>query len=158
MMKRKVLSLLLAILALLCALTGCDTVSQIAGNVADAAREELEAQIQAILEEYKLEVVELKTTVGKLNNEGGSVQFFCAVLVRSEKDALLQDCANTLGKVFEDAGVVIQTGSQVESEYLVNKELSYKFDSFDDGSQYYTIYVYTSVLPEVTGGNSSSGN
>lgn len=146
-MKRKLLSLLLAVLMLGCVFAGCDA-GEIAGSVADAAKAELEKQVQAVLAEYKMDIIELKTTVGKLNDEGGSVQFFCAVLVRAENDAVPQSCADALGKIFEASGVTLQTGSAVKNTYLVNKDLSYSYTSFSDGSTYYTIYAYSSVVPD----------
>ena len=147
-MKRKLLCLLLALAMLLGTLTGCGAVGEIAGNVADAARSELEKQVQTMLAEYKVDVVELKTTAGKLNDGEGTFQFFCAVLVRAENDAIPQSCAAALDKTFQDAGVMPQTGSAIESPYLVKKSLSYKFTGFDDGSTYYTIYVYSAVDPQ----------
>ena len=77
-MNRKYISLILAAILLLTSLTGCEVVSEIAGNVADAAMEELEAQVKETLETYKVEVVEIKTAVGKLNGSSGDIQFFCA--------------------------------------------------------------------------------
>lgn len=147
-MKRKLLCLLLSLVMLLSILTGCGAVGEIAGNVADAAQAELEKQVQAMLAEYKVDVVELKTTAGKLNDGEEAFQFFCAVLVRAENDAIPQSCAAALDKTFQDAGVVLQTGSAIESPYLAKKTLSYKFTAFDDGSTYYTIYVYSAVDPQ----------
>ena len=80
-MNRKYISLVLALMLVLSLFTGCEAVGQIAGSVADAAIAELETQIRAILEEYKMDVIELKTTAGKLNDGEGDIQFFCAVLV-----------------------------------------------------------------------------
>ena len=141
-MKRKVLSLLLAVL-MVCALMGCgETVSGIAGSVADAAKAELEAQVKATLEKYKMDVIEVKTTAGNLCGEGNA-QFFCAALVKSESDAIPQSCADALGKVFEKSGLVVQTTSQITSEYLEHKSLSFNHSDFSDGT-YYAVYVYSS--------------
>lgn len=147
-MKYKLLSLLLALVMLMGVFTGCETVSEIAGNVADVAKAELEKQVRAVLEEYKVDVVELKTTAGKLNDGEGQFQFFCAVLVRAENDTIPQSCATALGNVFQKSGIIPQTGSAIESSYLEKKSLSYSFTGFDDGSTYYTIYVYSAVDPE----------
>ena len=83
-MKQRFTALVL-LLTLLLALTGCsDVVNEIAGNVADAAVKELEAQIKSALETYSVEVVEIKSALGKLNNDAPSdLQFYCGVLVRS---------------------------------------------------------------------------
>ena len=76
-MRYRLAALLLAV-ALLFTITGCsDVVGEIAGNVADAAVKELEKQVKATLEEYKVEVVEIKSAVGKLSNVSDSeLQFF----------------------------------------------------------------------------------
>ena len=70
-MIRKVVSLLLAVLMLGGILAGCNMVNDIADSVVNAAKQELENQIKAKLEEQKVDAVELKTAFGKLNDEGG---------------------------------------------------------------------------------------
>ena len=146
-MKRKLISLALAALMVLGLFTGCDKVGQIAGSVADAARQELEAQVKAVLEEYKVDLIEMKTTAGKLNDNGESVQIFCAILVRSDNEAVPQSCAEALGKLFTEASVTVQTDSSIENDLLVHKELSYQYTGFGSGGTYYTIYVYSAIDP-----------
>lgn len=144
-MKRNVLSLLLA-LAMVMALCGCGgTVGEIAGSVADAAMEELENQVRKTLEENKLEVVEFKTAFGKLNDEGSEYQVFIAALVRSEAQAIPQSTADTLAKLFTDAGLLTQTASEVDSPYLVHKDITFKHSDFSGGN-YYVIYAYHADL------------
>lgn len=144
-MKRKIFSLLL-IAAMLLSLCGCnDTVSQIADSVVDAAVEELKTQVTRVLEENKLEVVELKTAFGKLNDEGGEYQLFIAALVKSDATAIPQSTADTLGKLFSDAGLLTQTGSTVESEHLKHKEITFNHSDFTSGN-YYVIYGYAADL------------
>ena len=145
---RKVLSLIL-VLALLCgALCGCDAVGEIAGGVAEAAKAELEKQIKETLGKYKVEIVELKTAVGKLNDDSKSLQFFCAALVKAESDALAKASLSALNRVFEQTGIMPQTGNRVESPYLVHKEVVFDHEDFSDGT-YYTIYAYnSSLLPD----------
>jgi hypothetical protein len=127
-------------------------VGEIAGNVADAAMKELENQVKATLEKNKVNVVELKTAIGKLNDEGSEMQFFCAALVKSDTDTVVNGAAEAMGAVFEKSGVLVQTGSKVESEYLVHKDITFKHSDFSDGT-YYVIYVYISdmsiKLPEL---------
>lgn len=145
-MKYKVFSLLLAVALLAACLSGCgETVGEIAGNVADAAMKELETQVKKTLEENKLEVVEIKTVFGALNDEGSEHQFFCAALVRSEAQAIPQATAETLAKVFTDAGLLTQTTSKVDSPYLVHKDITFKHSDFSDGT-YYVIFAYQSDL------------
>lgn len=143
-MIRKVVSLLLAVLMLGGILAGCNMVNDIADSVVTAAKQELENQIKAKLEEQKVDAVELKTAFGKLNDEGGEYQFFCAVLVKTDSEALPKAAADAMAKLFTDAGLVAQTGSKVENAHLIHKDITYDHSDFADGS-YYTIYVYTSL-------------
>ena len=147
-MKYRLTALLIAV-ALVLVMTGCsDVVGEIAGNVADAAVKELEKQVKATLEEYKVEVVEIKSAVGKLNNASDSeIQFFCGVLVRSNSDAPPQSGANVLGKIFDQAGMQSQSTSKIESDLLVNKDVSFKHTDFSAGN-YYLIWTYTASFTE----------
>lgn len=154
-MKRKFFSLLLSALLLMGLLAGCsEVVSDIAGNVAQAARDELVNQIKLNLEKHKVDVIEMKTAAGKLNDEGGELQFFCAALVRSDSDAVPNAVASAMDKLFEEAAVGVQTESKISSPHLVHKELTFDFADFEDGSTYYIIYFYSSdmsiQLPDIT--------
>lgn len=141
---------LLCVLALLCGLAGCGEVAgEIAGNVADAAKKELENQVKATFEKYKMEILDMKTTVGKLNGESGDLQFFCAVLVQSDSDAVPQSAADALGKLFHDAGITVQSGTKVENAYLEHKELTYKDGIIEGSKTYYTVWCYTDRLPSL---------
>lgn len=144
-MVRKVVSLVLAAFMLCGIFAGCNAVGEIAGNVADAAMKELENQVKATLEKNKVNVVELKTAIGKLNDDGSEMQFFCAALVKSDTDTVVNGAAEAMGAVFEKSGVLVQTGSKVESEYLVHKDITFKHSDFSDGT-YYVIYVYISDM------------
>ena len=147
-MKKRFAALVLTAALFLC-LCGCSSiVGDIAGNVADAALEELEKQVKEAIEEYKVQVVEIKSAVGKLNDESDSdMQFFCGVLVRSNSDALPKSGSEILGDLFERAGIQSQTGSRIENELLVNKEISFDHTDFS-GGDYYTIWFYTSSLTQ----------
>lgn len=147
-MNKKLLCLMLALVLALGCLTGCGEVAgEIAGNVADAAKKELENQIKLTFEKYKVEIVEMKTAVGKLSGDTGDNQFFCAVLTRSESDAIPRSAADSLRILFHDAGVLPQTGSEVQSDYLEHKSITYKFSDFDNGGSYYTVFFYTDRIP-----------
>ena len=147
-MKHKI-TVLLLVLSILLSLSGCDgVVGEIAGNVADVAVKELEAQIKATIEEYKVEVIEIKSTVGKLDNDfSSSQQFFCGVLVRSNSDALPMSVATTLGKIFEEAGCHPWHKSEIDNDHLENKTLTFKHTDFETGD-YYLIWGYTSSLTQ----------
>lgn len=145
-MKLRIATLVLA-LVLIFALFGCsDVVGEIAGNVADAATKELEVQIKKTVEEYKVEVIEIKSAVGKLDNDiDSSQQFYCGVLVRSNSDVIPQSIAVTLGSIFEEAGCHRWLKSEIDNDHLVNKKISFKHSDFSTGD-YYLIWGYTSSL------------
>ena len=146
-MMKKFLALILALL-LTMSLAGCGEVAgDIAGNVAEAAKKELENQIKKTFETYKMEILDMKSTVGKLNGDGSDIQFFCAVLVQSDSPAIPQGAADTLSKLFHDAGIQVQTGAAIESTYLEHKELSFKQSG--DGKTHYTVWFYTDRLPSL---------
>ena len=145
-MIRKVISAIFMCAMAVMLFGGCsETVGEIASNVADAAKAELEEQIQAAIEKNKVEVIEMKTLYGKLNDDGSGSQFFCAALVKSESTAVSQAAADAVGKLVTEAGVLKQTGSKVESEHLVHKELIFKHSDFASGN-YYVIYAYQEDL------------
>ena len=153
-MKRKLLALFLAVFMTLslCACGG--TAGQIADSVMDAAMTELKNQVQQLLEQNKLEVVEIKTTFGKLNDDGSKYQFFIAALVKSNSTNVPQSTADTMGKLFTEAGLTAQTGPVLENTHLVHKGITFKHSDFSaDG--YYVIWGYaadlTIDLPDFTG-------
>lgn len=146
-MFKKLLSLICA-LVLVVACAGCSEVaSEIAGNVADAAKAELEKQIKATFETYKVEILDMKTAAGKLNGSSEDVQFFCAVLVQSDSDAIPKAIAENLKKLFHDAGIATQSGSEVDNAYLEHKQLTYKSGIMAEDKTYYTVWCYTDKLP-----------
>ena len=140
--------LLAIVVALLCFVLGKDTVGNIAGSALDAAKAELTAQIEKKLDEIKVNVVEVKAVTGKLNDEGGKLQFYCAALIRTDSTDSAQDCADALGKLFGKTGYVKQEGPSVESDRLVHKSITYKHKDFSDGD-YYTVYVYVSSVDQI---------
>lgn len=152
-MKRRLLALFLAALMML-SLCGCGgTAGQIADSVMDAAMKELKNQVTALLEKNKLEVVELKTTFGQLNDAGSDYQFFIAALVRSNSTAVPQSTADTMAKLFTDAGLTAQSASRLENGYLVHKDITFKHTDYSAGN-YYVIWGYagdlTIDLPDFT--------
>ena len=146
-MMKKVLALILALVMIL-SLAGCGEVAgDIAGNVADAAMKELEKQVTLTFEKYTVEVIEFKSTGGKISSTSGDTQFFCAALITSESDAIPNTIAENLSKLFHDAGITIQTAGPIENSYLELKSLAFNFDGFGDGKTYYTVWCYTDRLP-----------
>ncbi len=141
---RKGICLLLA-LVLIVGIVGCSAVGDMAGEVANAAVKELESQMKQTLDKYKVELVEMKSAFGRLNDEGGKLQLFCAVLVKGETEAMVQSCVTALGAVFEESAMAVQTQSKVENPHLVHKELSFDHSDFSDGT-YYIVYGYSNSL------------
>ena len=153
-MKRRFLCLFLALLMIL-SLAGCgETAGEIAGSVADAAVKELKNQVQQLLEKNKLEVVEMKTVFGKLNDEGGKQQLFIAALVRANSASGPQAAANAMAKLFSDAGLTVQTTGAFTSDLLVHKRITFKHEDFSGGN-YYVIWGYAAdlsvSLPDLSG-------
>ena len=151
-MKQKIIALALAVCLLAACLCGCSAFSGIAESVADAAMAELKTQIENAIEENQVDVVELKSAFGTLNDDGGSLQFFCAILVRSDSADLAAAAAEHVVGGFDDFGVMAQTDSAIESEHLVHKSLSYDHTDFSDGN-YYTVFLYAKSfsLEDLTG-------
>ncbi len=144
-MKRKFLSLILAA-ALVLSLCGCgETAGQIAGSVMDAAMNELKNQMVQLLEKNKLEVVEVKTAFGQLNDDGGKYQFFIAALVKSNSTAVAQSTADAMGKMFSDAGLTWQNSAALENSHLVRKDITFKHTDYSAGN-YYVIWGYSADL------------
>ena len=109
------------------------------------AHDELVAQVKLALEENKLEVIEVKTAYGKLNDNGSDMQFFVAALVRTEKTDIIEASLAAPSKVFTDTGILEETDSTIDSDHLVHKPLSYGHSNFSDGT-YYTVYAYYNDL------------
>ena len=144
-MKRKFFAFFLAVFMTL-SLCGCGgTAGQIADSVIDAAMSELKNQVKTLLEQNKLEVVEIKTAFGKLNDEGGKYQFFIGALVKSNSTSVPQSTADTMAKIFSDAGLTPQSGSTLENSHLVHKDITFKHTDFSAGS-YYVIWGYAADL------------
>ena len=148
-MKRMICAIL-ALVMMLGLLSGCGEVAgEIAGNVAEAAKTELEKQVKAAFEKHKMSVLELKSSLGKLNGDEGELQFFCAVLVQSDTDLMPNSVADSLKLMFTDTGVKVQESNTIESEYLEHKELSFKYDKFEEGKTYYMVYCYSDQIPSL---------
>ncbi len=136
---------IIALVALLAILTGCSAMGDIAESVKNAAMDELKNQLAAQLQKNKVEVLQVKSTAGKLNDEGGKLQFFVAFLVRSENAQQLQTAAEALGESLGKTGFAPQTGVKIESPYLVHKQL--EFDAGKVTENCYLLYLY---IPEFT--------
>lgn len=153
-MIRKMIAVLLAISCAVGLFAGCGAIGDVADEVLAAAKTELEKQIKAKVEEYKVEVVETKTAVGKINDDG-KYQFYCAMLVKTNAESSAEDCAKAVGKLFGESGYVKQSGSDVVSDKLVHKTITYEHDDFEEGN-YYTIYVYVEDVTKVIDMNKDS--
>ncbi len=143
-MSRKIIILVLILSLGVCMFSGCDAATKFTDDVSQTAKAELEKLVKSTLEKNKIDVVEVKTAVGKLNDTG-KLQFFCAALVKANSDSIPQTCADALGKIFEDAGLKVQTAPAVDSPYLVHKTVTFKHTDYTDGT-YYMVYAYQSNL------------
>lgn len=149
-MKAPIVRIFPAILLVFALLTGCSQVNDIADSVAQAAKEELQQQIEAKLEEHKVDIVEIKTTIGHLNGDDPkALQFFAAILIRTNSDTAPETCAEALKGMFTQTGYMTQGQSDVIHELLEHKQLAYDRSDFSDGT-YYTVYAYNkSLLPNL---------
>ena len=100
---KKILAFVLTAMLTLGLFAGCDAVGEIAGNVADAAKAELEKQIQTTLEKHKVNVIELGTAVGKgqeaVNGQAGSGADLHARVSRGTQGVLGQHAAVGVAKL-----------------------------------------------------------
>ena len=126
-------------------LSSCGKVGQIADSVIDAAVNELKNQVKQILEENKLNVVEIKTAFGKLNDDGSKYQFFIAALVKSNATGIPNAAAEGMDKIFTEAGLNEQTAPNLENAHLVHKDITFKHTDYTDG-EYYVIWGYMGDL------------
>ena len=143
-MKRKIWALFLA-LSLIFSLAGCGKVGEIADSVLDAAAAELKNQVKQVLEENKLDVLEIKTTFGKLNDSGSKYQFFIAALVKSNATGIPNAAADAMNRIFTEAGLNAQTTPKLENTHLVHKDITFKQTDFSAGG-YYVIWGYAADL------------
>lgn len=143
-MKRSLFALLL-IAVIVFSIRGCGKLGQIFGKVTNAAVKELKNQVQELLEDKQLDVVEIKTAYGKLNEEGSKYQFFIAALVRADSESVLQSTANTIGKLFSEAGFNTQSESRLDNGYLLHKDITFAQADFSEGN-YYVIWAYAADL------------
>lgn len=133
------------VLVLSLILSSCGRVGQIADSVLDAAAAELKNQVKLVLEENKLQVVEIKTTFGKLNDTGSKYQFFIAALVKSDATGIPGAAAEGMNKIFTEAGLNEQTSQTLVNSHLVHKDITFNHVDFTDG-EYYVIWGYMSDL------------
>ena len=149
---RKLICIFLAF-ALIAALAGCSGAGEIADKVAQAAMEELKVQLQASFEKNKIEVLQVKSALGKLNDEGGKLQLYMAFLVRTENPQQIETAADALKSVGQ-TGYAPQMAAAIDSPYLVHKTLSFDESKLNDATNCYLVYLYIpefSVdLPEIT--------
>lgn len=143
-MKRSLFALLL-IAVIVFSIRGCGKLGQIFGKVTNAAVKELKNQVQELLEDKQLDVVEIKTAYGKLNDEGSKYQFFIAALVRADSESAPQSAANAIGKLFSEAGFNIQSDSRLDNGYLIHTDITFNQTDFSEGN-YYVIWAYAADL------------
>lgn len=148
-MIRKIISLVLIFACLSGLAAGCGEVaSDITANVLEAARAELENQVKAKIEEYKVTVVETKTAVGDINEDDAEHQFFFALLIQTDAEDSASGCATAISKLFGKSGYMVQKDNFVSSEHLTKQFLTYKHSDYSEGN-YYTVYVYVEDITKV---------
>ena len=140
-----ILRTLVLVLIVSLVLSSCGKVGEIADSVIDAAVNELKNQVKQVLAENKLNVVEIKTAFGKLNDDGSKYQFFIAALVKSNATGIPNAAAEGMDKIFTEAGLNEQTAPNLENAHLVHKDITFKHTDYSDG-EYYVIWGYMGDL------------
>ena len=140
-----ILRTLVLVLIVSLVLSSCGKVGEIADSVIDAAVNELKNQVKQVLAENKLNVVEIKTAFGKLNDDGSKYQFFIAALVKSNATGIPNAAAEGMDKIFTEAGLNEQTAPNLENAHLVHKDITFKHTDYTDG-EYYVIWGYMGDL------------
>lgn len=148
-MIRKLIALILVAACVAGVAAGCGEIaSDITANVLEAAKAELENQVKAKIEEYKVTVVETKTAVGNINDADAEHQFFFALLIQTDSEDSAAACADAVGKLFGTSGYMAQSDKAVNSEYLTKQFLTYNTTDYKEGN-YYTVYVYVEDITKV---------
>ena len=97
----------------------------------------------AVKENPQVQLVETQSVCGKLNGNGNGMQYFGAVLIKSDDETAVKALLEELKGEYEVVGYCVQTGPNIRSGYLEHQTLSYDHDGFKDAT-YYSIYFYNS--------------
>ena len=100
--------------------------------------------VSVIRNDSALELLEVKSTYGKLNGNGNGIQYFAAALVLSRSEADVEKCVEQLAKMYEVAGYSPQYDSQICSDYLEHRKISFQHSNFSVDGMYYQIFFYCS--------------
>ena len=93
-----------------------------------------------------VEMIESRSVCGKLNGNGNGMDFFAALLVTGTESEV-QAVVDALAEEYGEVGYLSQTEAKITVKYLEHESLSYFHQNYTDG-EYYTVYVYTSDLPD----------
>lgn len=90
-----------------------------------------------------IEIIESKSTYGKLNGNGNGINYFGAVLVKADSEDTLEKIVTELSSNYDIVEYNRQPSSQIDSYLLEHKSLSFD-KSLSPNEEYYCIYYYNS--------------
>ena len=97
----------------------------------------------AVKKNPQVQLVETQSVCGKINGNGNGIQYFGAVLIKSDDETAVKALLEELKGEYDEVGYCVQAGQNIRSSYLEHQTLSYDHDSFQDAT-YYSIYFYNS--------------
>ena len=104
----------------------------------------MEGDLENALSKVDIEVIESRSVCGKLNGNGNGMNFFAAVLVKADPEAL-DACIADLSSTHEVVEYICQNNKKIAVRYLEHASLTYSHADYTDG-EYYTVYIYDSSL------------
>ena len=90
-----------------------------------------------------IEIIDEQSTYGKLNGNGNGINYFGAVLVKSESSKDIEIIISELERQYDIVGYTKQTQADINCYLLEHVSLSFDV-SLDDNENYYCIYYFDS--------------
>lgn len=88
-----------------------------------------------------IEIIDDQSTYGKLNGNGNGINYFGAVLVKSESSKDIEIIISELERQYDIVGYAKQTQADINCYLLEHVSLSFDV-SLDDNENYYCIYYF----------------
>lgn len=94
-----------------------------------------------ICENSHIEIIETKSTHGKLNGNGNGINYFGTVLVKTDSKDTLKELLALLDTEFDTVGYVTQINQTIENNLLEHTTLEYN-TPLTNGEIYYSIFYF----------------
>jgi hypothetical protein len=88
-----------------------------------------------------IEIIDEQSTYGKLNGNGNGINYFGAVLVKSESSKDIEIIISELERQYDIVGYAKQTQADINCYLLEHVSLSFDV-SLDDNENYYCTYYF----------------